>query len=112
MKNKVTISIIIVLILVNIFQLIWNYLESKPAWNAIPTEEAALEVGKALINSVYGKSIYDDYDYTVIYCEKRDAWYVSKSLQYNNNTLIIVGAASGVLFRRSDGKLLEVTGGM
>ena len=110
MNTKITFFIIIVLILLNLFQLARNCLESKPAWDAIPTEEAALEVGKALINSVYGKSEFY-YDFTVTYDEKRNAWYICEIPQ-DNDGLFHVGATAGVLFRRSDGKILEVNSGM
>ena len=110
MKKKVAISIIIVLVLLNFLQLGWSYLESKPAWDAIPTEEAALEVGKALISSIYGNSEFD-YDYTVTYDEKRNAWYVLM-IRTDNDGLFRVGATAGVLFRRSDGKILKVNNGM
>ena len=110
LNMKIAITIIIVLVLLNFFQLGWNYLERNPAWDAIPTEEAALEVGKALINSIYGKGEFD-YDFSVTYDEKRNAWYVCVILP-DDNGLLRVGATAGVLFRRSDAKILEVNSGM
>ena len=110
MKTKIAISIIIVLVLINLLQFGWKYLDSKPSWDAIPTEEAALEVGKALINAIYGKSEFD-YDYSVTYDEKRNAWYVLM-IRTDNDGLFRVGATAGVLFRRIDGKILKVNNGM
>ena len=94
MNTKIAISIIIVLVLLNIFQLVWIYLDSKPAWDAIPTEEAAVEVGKALINCIYGKSEFDyDYTVTVTYDKKKNAWHVCMIPPVNDG-LFRVGATA------------------
>ena len=98
--------IVVVLALLNVLQIGWNILANRFIQGVIPTEEAALEVGRALLNSIYGER-QSEYPLSVIFDEKRNAWFVSEVLPDN-----YVGATVGILFRKSDGKVLKINSGM
>jgi len=107
MKKWYYVLIIAVLTLLNLIQLGWSLLSNRLPWDAIPTEEAALEVGKALLVSVYGEGVLDSGPVTVMYDTKRNAWFVGISLPEN-----YVGGSAAILFRKSDGKILRINNSM
>ena len=107
MKKEFVVIIIVALALLNLFQLGWNLFTHRLPWDAIPNEEAALVVGKALLASVYGGESELDRKITVTYDERREAWIIVAHLPDG-----YVGATPGIVFRKSDGKILEIDGGM
>jgi len=106
-KKAYLILIIIILLLVNAFQFAWKIFAYRLPWYAIPTEEAALEVGKALLVSVYGEGVLDSAPFEVSYDKKRKAWIICGTLPEG-----YVGNTPGIIFRKHDGKIIKIDNSM
>jgi hypothetical protein len=101
MKKKRVIAIVVILSLVNLFQLSWNQYAYKLFQDAVPTEEVAIEVGKAVLAGAYGEGILELATFEVNeYSDK--AWIVYGNLGKG------LGSWPVTIIRKNDGKILKL----
>ena len=110
MKRKVTIAIILALIILNIGQFTCNNLMNKLFTDAIPDEETAVIVGKAVLIATYGEDmILSQEPFHARYDERKKYWVVSGTWPDNPN---LVGGIGTVFIRKSDGKVIKINHGL
>ena len=107
MKTAILCSLIVILAVGNIFQLAWNHFAYKLSRDAVPTEEVALEVGKAVLVGVYGESVLRAAPFDVFYDKNRKAWIIIGTLPEG-----YVGGVPEITVRKSDGRILRIHHGM
>jgi len=98
MKNKILyISILIFLLLLNIFQFVWEHMAYRLFTDAVPDEQTALKIGGAVLAAVY----YIEPDLKVDYDPKRKIWAVYYTAPEDS-----LGGSATVVIRKRDGKIL------
>ena len=119
MNKKVIIllCIITLLLIVNVFQFVWNY--SHLFTDAVPDEKTALLLAENVIRAMYG----DDYfhpspsapewliitlDETVAFDRLRGAWVVTGVLPQPPDGGLVTGSVPEVVIRKRDGRIISV----
>ena len=103
MKKIYVIMIIVILFLANIFQFTFNQFAYKLYRDAVPTEEVALEVGKAILKGAnYGSGEGDDL-FEVFYDQSKKVWIVYATLPEGS-----IGSIPAIVIRKHDGKILKM----
>ena len=92
--------IIAILLASNIFQFAWN--NTNPlSVDAVPDEETALKIAKAVLASAYGDNVLSNGPLNVFFDESIQVWYVYGSLPEG-----YVGGVPEITIQKSDGKIL------
>ena len=102
MKKICISSLIVALLLFNIFQLSWNQFAYNLFTDAVPTEKVAREVGKAVLVGAFGEGIADDL-FEVIYDQNKKSWFV-----YARPEGLFLGSVPVTVIRKHDGKILKL----
>jgi len=110
MKKGLSIAAIIALVLLNVVQyMCYNY-PYKLVAEAIPDEETAIAVGKAVLIATYDKDmIMNQEPFSARYDEQKKYWVVTGTWPDNPN---LVGGLGAVCIRKSDGKVVKITHGL
>jgi len=101
-KKYAIITIVSVLFLMNIFQFAWNQFAYRLFTDAIPNEEVALEVGKAILVGAFGEGVLND-PIEAIYNPSKKIWVVRQSPEGG-----YLGSVPVVVIRQHDGKILKL----
>jgi len=105
MRKKVITVVIITLAMLNIAQLISNIAVHRISTDAIPDEETALAVGRAILSSVLGEE-------AVLLNEPFSVGYLDTHKQYwavaGFNNPEYLGVPPSITIRKSDGKVLGI----
>lgn len=103
MKKRLTVLLLIVLIIINLYQFIlYNY--SKPLYrDAVPNEEVASQIAEIVLVSVYGDDVLLNKPFEVIYDKKKKVWTVYNSLPNG-----YLGWGTNVIIRKKDAKVMNI----
>lgn len=106
MKDNLYKIAIVILLLLNVAQFLFNNYAHRLPIDAIPDEETAMVVGKAVLEAVCGKDmILNQGPFNARYDERKKYWVVSGTWPDDPN---LVGGLSYIFLRKSDGKILEI----
>jgi hypothetical protein len=98
--------VVIILLLLNVLQFTWDYIAYPLFPDVISDEQAALEIGRAILVSVYGEAMNSE-PMQAIYLPNKKAWHVSTIMQEG-----YVGGVAGITIREHDGKVMSFSRGM
>jgi len=104
MEKTKLVVIIIFLLFLNIFQFAWNHIEYRKYATAVPDEQTAIEIGKAILVATFGDGMLEGEPFEAVYIPNRKAWWVASPLPYN-----AVGGTPQVIIRERDAKVLSLS---
>lgn|GEM_PF-5687225 len=102
MRKEYAVFAIVFLLILNIFQFAWGHFAYKLFADAVPTEEIALEIGKAVLTGVCGEGILNE-AFEVVYDRYKKSWVV-----YQLPPEGALGGIHKIIIRKHDGKVLEI----
>jgi len=103
MKKKYIIILIVVLALLNIFQLIWTLFSYPLFTDAVPDEETAIAIAIAVLPNMYGQGVLKQESYLARYNSIGGYWEV-----FGTGIPGHFSGAPEIRIRKSDGKILRV----
>jgi hypothetical protein len=103
MKTKLMLAVATALVLFNVGQLLNNSFSHRLHVDAIPNEETALAVGRAILMATLGDITYEDEPFHAFFDNRNKQWTVSSGWPDNPN---LIGTVGAVVLRMSDGKVL------
>ena len=102
--------VIVALALLNIVQFFCSNYSHGLFTEAIPNEEAAIAVGRAVLVAAYGEDmIMNQEPFRARYDERKKCWIVTGTWPDNKN---LVGGLGVVYIRKSDGKVIKIYHGL
>jgi len=104
-KVKILYVIIACLVAINVFQFVLYNMRHMLFTDAVPDEETALVIAKAVLSSAYGKHVLNQEPFAVTYICEGKYWYVCGNWPDDPN---LVGGVASVNIRKSDGKILRL----
>ena len=103
--KKIVILAIIILLLLNIGQLLYSSFSNRLYIVAVPNEETAIEVGKAVLMAKYGEGILNQEPFSVRYTRILGYWTVSGT---RSDGASLEGRVVSVTISKNDGRILRM----
>jgi len=114
MKKIFVVCVIAILLIINVFQFIWNY--PRFQGNAVPDEEAAIAIARVILDSqlepIYIQSVgYFDWVLDVTFDRFRSSWIVTTGLPADfPEGVIIMWRSVEVVIRMRDARIISIRG--